>query len=52
MSYTLKVEHNKNTDEYYFILPPGLLKELGWKEGDNIEWKLKKDGSISLKKVK
>jgi len=52
MTYTLKVEYNKNTDEYYFVLPPSLLKELNWKEGDVIDWKLKKDGSIILKKIK
>jgi len=51
MAYTLKVEHNENTDEYYIILPEKLLKEINWKTGDNIKWTLKKDGSILLKKV-
>jgi len=51
MSYTLKVERNENTDEYYIILPEKLLKEINWKAGDNIKWTLKKDGSILLKKV-
>jgi len=51
MNYTLKVEYNENSDEYYVILPKNLLKELKWKNGDQIEWKVKKDGSIVLKKV-
>jgi len=51
VSYTLKVEYNENSDEYYIILPPGLLKELNWKEGDKIKWTQKKD-SFLLKKVK
>lgn len=51
MTYTLKVEHNKHSDEYYIILPEKLLKELDWKAGDNIEFKIKKDGGIIASKV-
>ena len=49
--YSLKVQYNKNTDEYYFILPSSLLKKLDWNSGDNIEFSLQKDGSILLKKI-
>lgn len=52
MSYVLKVEYNELTDEYYIILPDSLLKKMTWKQGDQIEWKIKKDNSIILKKVK
>lgn len=51
MNYTLKVEYNKNSDEYYIILPPKLLEELKWKEGDNLKWHINKDGTISIKKI-
>ena len=51
MTYTLKVEQNEITGEYYFILPKKLLKRMNWQEGDNIEWISNKDGSITLKKV-
>lgn len=51
MTYTLKVEHNEITGEYYFILPEKLLKQMDWKEGDNIKWTANKNGSIILKKV-
>jgi bifunctional DNA-binding transcriptional regulator/antitoxin component of YhaV-PrlF toxin-antitoxin module len=51
MIYTLKVEQNETTGEYYFILPEQLLKQMGWKEGDNIKWNCHKDGSVTLKKV-
>jgi len=51
MSYTLKVECNEVTGEYYIILPEKLLKEMGWKEGDKIKWTKKKDSYI-LTKVK
>jgi len=52
MSYVLKVEYNEITDEYYVILPDSLLKEMKWKQGDKIEWKIKRDNSIILKKIK
>ena len=51
MTYSLKVEHNEVTDEYYIILPSELLEKVGWKEGDNIKWKKEKDSYI-LSKVK
>lgn len=51
MSYTLKVEHNEVTDEYYIILPQAFLDESGWKEGDSLEWKVNKDGSFTLRKL-
>jgi len=52
MTYTLKVEHNELTDEYYVILPKELLNQVGWVEGDNIKWKKNKDGSFTLTKEK
>lgn len=52
MSYTLKVEYNELSDEYYIILPEKMLRELEWKEGDKLEWVIKKDNSIIIKKIK
>jgi len=46
MKNTLTVDENgilKLSDE--------LMKELGWEEGDNLEWIDNNDGSFSLKKV-
>ncbi|NBW58320.1 AbrB/MazE/SpoVT family DNA-binding domain-containing protein [bacterium] len=50
-TYTLKVEQNEITEEYYVILPEQLLKKLNWKPGDTISWHIKKDGSIFVKKA-
>ena len=50
MTYTLKVEHNELSDEYYVILPKESLDQVGWVEGDRITWKPKKDGSFLLTK--
>ena len=51
MSYTLKVEYNENTDEYYVILPQKLLEEVGWKAGDQLKFTKRKDGSLIVKKA-
>lgn len=51
-TYTLTVEQNKITGEYYIILPESLLQKMNWKAGDEISWDLKKDGSIIIKKVR
>jgi len=50
MSYTLTVEQNKLTGEYYIILSEELLNQVGWIKGDEIIWKRQKDGSFMLKK--
>lgn len=52
MKYTLTVEYNENSDEYYIIFPEKLLKELKWNAGDSLDLKVNKDGSLSIKKVK
>jgi len=49
MNYTLTVEYNQNTDEYYIILPNELLKEMKWIEGDKIKWTKKKDSFVLTK---
>lgn len=42
-THTLKVN-----DDGILNLPPELLEETGWKEGDVLEWIDNKDGSFSL----
>lgn len=50
MVFTLTVEQNKHTGEYYVILPEALLNQVGWSAGDQIIWKPQKDGSFILKR--
>jgi len=40
-----------NGDQYIEI-PEKMLKSLGWKEGDDIEWAELKNGNFKLKKKK
>jgi len=39
-------------DELVLPIPENLLEELGWNEGDVLEWIDNKDGSFSLVKPK
>jgi bifunctional DNA-binding transcriptional regulator/antitoxin component of YhaV-PrlF toxin-antitoxin module len=52
-SWTLTVEQDPETGELVLPFTDEILAELGWKEGDVLEWIDNKDGSWSLeKKVK
>ena len=50
MKYTLTVQQNELTDEYFIILPQELLDRVGWVEGDNIKWKPNSKGAFVLTK--
>jgi len=49
MSYILEVEEDENGDPF-ITLPDEILEELGWQEGDVLEWDVKGNG-IVLNKV-
>ena len=48
--WTLTVEEDPATGDGILPLPPDLLAEAGWKEGDNLLWIDNKDGTWSLVK--
>jgi bifunctional DNA-binding transcriptional regulator/antitoxin component of YhaV-PrlF toxin-antitoxin module len=50
-TWTLTVEEDPNSEDCILTLPPDLLEEADWKEGDTIEWIDQKDGSWQLKKI-
>ena len=42
----------KEKDDYLYIeLPNSLMKKMGWKTGDTIDWHDNKDGTWNLLKV-
>lgn len=49
-SWIVDVQENEK-GEYFIEFPPESIEELGWKEGDTVEWNNNKDGSYTLKKV-
>jgi hypothetical protein len=50
-NWTVSVEEDPETGDLILPLPPDLLEEAGWKEGDSLNWIDQKDGSWQLKKV-
>lgn len=50
-SSTLVIQEDPNTGEPFIELPQRLLEQLGWKEGDDLEWVEGADGSWTIKKV-
>lgn len=49
--YQSTVEYNEDFDEYYLTIPDELLENLGWDEGDVLEWHMNKDGTVLLERV-
>lgn len=50
-SYTVKLEEDEKTGDLLLPFTPEILDEVGWKIGDNVNWKDNSDGSYTLSKV-
>ena len=50
--YTITLEEDPETGELVLPFTDEILNELGWKEGDVLEWVDNEDGSWSLVKKK
>jgi bifunctional DNA-binding transcriptional regulator/antitoxin component of YhaV-PrlF toxin-antitoxin module len=48
MSYILEVQEDDNGD-LFIVFPEEIIEELGWEEGDILEWNLKGDGVVLSK---
>jgi bifunctional DNA-binding transcriptional regulator/antitoxin component of YhaV-PrlF toxin-antitoxin module len=48
MDYTLEIQEDES-GELFLQLPNELVDELGWEEGDILEWKLKGTGVVLSK---
>ena len=48
MSYILEVQEDENGD-LFITFPDEVIEELGWEEGDILEWNLKGDGIVLSK---
>ena len=49
MSYILEVQEDDNGDQY-IVFPEDVIEELGWQEGDILNWDVRGEG-IVLSKV-
>lgn len=50
VKWTLEIQEDPDTKELFLEIPPDVLENLGWKEGDNLNWSDNGDGSWSLTK--
>lgn len=48
--YEVITQEDPETGDLLLPIPPQLLQELGWKEGDELDFDIRKDGTIFLKK--
>lgn len=51
-SQKMFIQEDPDTGELYVELPDRLLKQLGWEEGDDLEWIEEPNGNWTIKKVK
>ena len=49
-SYTITLEEDPETGDLILPFPEDMLKEVGWKEGDTLDWEDNKDGTFSITK--
>jgi hypothetical protein len=50
-SYEVITQEDPESGDMFIPIPPHLLKELGWKEGDEIDFSIDDTGKIVLKKL-
>ena len=50
--YEVNIQEDKQTKDLFFELPPVLMKNLGWKPGDELKWEETENGGFSCRKVK
>ena len=51
-TYSVSVQEDPKSKDLFFELPPELMKNLGWKTGDDLRWDETDNGGFILKKVK
>jgi len=51
MKHTVKLEEDPESGDLIMPLSDDMLAELGWKEGDNLDWKDNGDGTFTLSKI-
>lgn len=50
LRYEVITQEDPETGDMLLPIPPQLLEDLGWKEGDELDFDIRKDGTIILKK--
>jgi len=50
-SFEVITQEDPETGDMLIPLPPQLLKDLGWKEGDEIDFSIDENGRIIVQKI-
>jgi hypothetical protein len=50
-SYEVITQEDPESGDMLIPIPPNLLKQLGWKEGDDVDFSIDDKGRIILKKL-
>lgn len=50
-TYEIEIQKDSETDDLFFEIPPKLLKNLGWKIGDDLKWEETNEG-VFVRKTK
>ena len=50
-SYEVITQEDPESGDMLIPIPPQLLAELGWKEGDDVDFSIDEKGRIILKKI-
>lgn len=50
-SWVIPVEVDGPSGEYFLTFPDDLLSQVGWEEGDDLEWSFENDGELRLTKI-
>tara|TARA_Y100000310_G_C20401285_1_gene677506 strand:- start:205 stop:528 length:324 start_codon:yes stop_codon:yes gene_type:complete len=49
--YTVEIQSLCDGDDSFVEIPPEVLEGLGWKEGDDVKFEVKEDGSVMIKRI-
>jgi len=52
MTFTVTTQQHDNEEDLFIEFPQEILEELGWEEGDILEWDIQDDNKIIISKVK
>ena len=52
INFTTTVEIDADTQDYLITIPDEILQELGWKEGDTLDWHITDSKQIIITKIK
>ncbi len=51
MRYEVNTHEDPETGDMIIPLPPQMLRELGWKEGDELDFQIDDKGKVIVKKL-